>query len=203
MPNWCNNSLIVTGTRTQIQKVKAFLKGTYPQYSDDPTGEAAITCDLCFNNIIPVPAAVLKNGYSNVRTFKNGKPVGPKLTGMEGYDWQVKNWGTKWAAAEIASSVEEISTTQVELVYSFDTAWSPMGENLVAKLSEQFPKVEFTLKYHEPGSQIVGQWVYKAGQCLSREDISDEDYRDGVIDIWDYDPFEDDEEENSQYEAID
>jgi hypothetical protein len=71
------------------------------------------------------------------------------------YDWNVRNWGTKWDVA--VSSLETNPDTYMEdtvngenyvVYYNFETAWSrPMGA--LTKLSEQYPDLLFTLSYEE------------------------------------------------------
>jgi hypothetical protein len=71
------------------------------------------------------------------------------------YDWNVRNWGTKWDVA--VSSLETNPDTYMEdtvngenhvVYYNFETAWSrPMTALLT--LSEQYPDLLFTLSYEE------------------------------------------------------
>ena len=90
-----------------------------------------------------------------------------------GYEWCVSNWGTKWGACECSVSVEE-----GRLNYFFDTAWTPMGDVLLRKLSELFPNLTFYLFFSEPGVGFEGEREYENGECLEDN-------------MWDYD---DDEE---------
>jgi hypothetical protein len=71
------------------------------------------------------------------------------------YDWNVRNWGTKWDVA--VSSLETNPDTYMEdtvngenhvVYYNFETAWSrPM--TALCTLSEQYPDLLFTLSYEE------------------------------------------------------
>jgi hypothetical protein len=81
------------------------------------------------------------------------KPI--DFSGDDWYNWNVRNWGTKWDVA--VSSTETYPDTTVEdtangenhvVHYNFQTAWArPMGA--LAKLSEQYPDLLFTLSYEE------------------------------------------------------
>lgn len=72
------------------------------------------------------------------------------------YNWNNRNWGTKWDVA--VADGDEYSNTQITdegangenyvIVYRFDTAWSPANE-VIAKLSEQYPTLLFTNSYEE------------------------------------------------------
>jgi hypothetical protein len=106
MPNWCNNTLQITGPNLQEFKVKA-------------TGHSAWDSDaksiLNFHSLYPIPPEVIKAGYEEA-----------------GYEWERNNWGCKWGA----SNPELTNETDGCLVYQFDTAWSPPIEFLshIAKL---------------------------------------------------------------------
>lgn len=67
------------------------------------------------------------------------------------YDWQTNNWGTKWDA-----DAENEGYSEKELLYNFDTAWSPPTDWL-EKVCEMFPKLEFTLNYEEGGMGFKGE----------------------------------------------
>jgi hypothetical protein len=54
------------------------------------------------------------------------------------YDWQTRNWGTKWNAYEQISLDEN--------TIEFDTAWSTPLQAMV-HLSKKYPQVEFQVEY--------------------------------------------------------
>jgi len=66
------------------------------------------------------------------------------------YHWNCRNWGTKWDVAVVNN--REYADTQMtitddgDVMYHFQTAWSPVGEVLI-KLSEQYPTLEFDYEY--------------------------------------------------------
>ena len=88
-------------------------------------------------------------------------------SGMEGYWWCVKNWGTKWDLFE----VEIIAETSRSVTYLFDTAWSPPLAG-VAAMSEKFPDLEFRIRFAEGGCDFSGYHCFKAGQCIKDRDGS-------------------------------
>ncbi len=69
------------------------------------------------------------------------------------WDWRVQNWGTKWNSYDC--EVIEIDDEQIE--YRFSTAWSP-PEGVIKKLREQYPDIEITAFYDEPGMEIAGYY---------------------------------------------
>ena len=72
------------------------------------------------------------------------------------YNWNVRNWGTKWDVA--VSSDNEYPDTYMEgpvtngensvVFYNFQTAWSPPFPAM-EKLSKQYPSLLLTLSYEE------------------------------------------------------
>jgi hypothetical protein len=74
------------------------------------------------------------------------------FSGNNWYDWNVRNWGTKW---DVAVSYEQeypetelMEETDTLLVYRFNTAWSPPVE-AITKLSQQYPSLEIDLVFEE------------------------------------------------------
>lgn len=68
------------------------------------------------------------------------------------YHWNIRNWGTKW---DIASADDELyGGTSMEVnddgdvVYRFETAWSPVHE-VLTKLSKMYPTLTFDYYYEE------------------------------------------------------
>jgi hypothetical protein len=68
------------------------------------------------------------------------------------YHWNCRNWGTKWDVA--VDDKSQYSDTRMEwtddgeVMYHFNTAWSPVGEVLI-KLSEMYPTLNFDYEYEE------------------------------------------------------
>ncbi len=80
--------------------------------------------EVDFNILIPMPPHQPdpeKEGYFNA---KDGINVANVNSGLNWYDWSIKNWGTKWNACD--SYVDEC-------YISFSTAWS-LPEPVIRKL---------------------------------------------------------------------
>lgn len=103
------------------------------------------------------------------------------------YMWRLANWGTKWDASfngssmialgaetmdpELTMSTRGATVTPEVVVYKFDTAWSPPSP-VVEKTSENFPELEFRLRYGEMGADYAGEEVFQAGICISCEELT-------------------------------
>lgn len=66
------------------------------------------------------------------------------------YQDSLDKWGTKW---EISGAVLQSSAN--ELIYQFDSAWSPPTEWLTSVI-EMYPTLEFELRYREDGCCFAG-----------------------------------------------
>ena len=67
------------------------------------------------------------------------------------YDWRLQNWDTKWDAYDV--SIDDDDPEQLEV--SFNTAWSP-PEAICSAIREQYPDIDVSWFYDEPGCEIAG-----------------------------------------------
>ena len=156
MPNWCDNKLRVSGPIEDVVNFKRHAVG-HPVIWPRPSYEKQEDYDkrveetqkmkvlLTFSKFVPVPEDVLKKEYS-----------------MEGYNWCVNNWGTKWDLGDEGMTVEEDGKV---LIYRFTTAWSPPIPVVIA-MSEQFPRLRFSIRFREDGMGFKGIESYKGGMRI-------------------------------------
>jgi hypothetical protein len=156
MPNWCSNTLKVTGPKSDLSRFFRENKGTKG-------------C-LSFERRAPTPEDMKK---------KKVRPAGD-LGGIYGtrpprdwYEWRIQNWGTKW---DIDDTDLVCSYNQHGLKYAFDTAWSPPVAWLET-VCASYPELEFVLQYEELGMGFDGQVHASEGEIISRKDneLSDEE----------------------------
>lgn len=141
MPNWTENELIIRGPREELDKIYILLKG---KCHEEDT-------EFDFNKVIPYPEnfsildkqSLIKNKIDPKVPHKDGYNQG-------GYEWCCNNWGTKWNASD-----PECHDSEDELVYVFNTAWSP-SLPVTRKLVEMFPLCSFTHQYWEGGCAFTG-----------------------------------------------
>ena len=78
------------------------------------------------------------------------------------YDWQYNNWGTKWDIDNVNVDCED----DYLLEYDFATAWSsPIA--WLEKVAEQYPKLDFTIKYEEEEMGFMGKVKASGGKIIS------------------------------------
>ena len=66
------------------------------------------------------------------------------------YDWNNANWGTKW---DTDAECDHVESNCFEC--EFETAWSP-AEGIFYALREQYPDVQISWFYDEPGMELAG-----------------------------------------------
>lgn len=96
-----------------------------------------------------------KSSFNEDGSFNNENFMSEFIRSMaedqDWYHWNCRNWGTKW---DIASADGDTYGTTMEVnddgdvVYRFETAWSPVHE-VLTKLSKMYPTLEFGYYYEE------------------------------------------------------
>lgn len=128
MPNWCSNTLDITGPAATLQLIVA----------NHVDGSA-----LDFETVDPTPKELLgdKDGSSDI--------------GLSGwYKWRLDHWGCKW---NMDGSGDLSFVNDEHLFLCFDTPWRP-PTGIVASLGKRYPDCEFELGYVEEGNQICGTY---------------------------------------------
>jgi hypothetical protein len=82
------------------------------------------------------------------------------------YEWNIKNWGTKWDACRpMVGELERHADGVARLEYEFETAWAE-PEPVFRAMAEQFPALVFDITYNE--EQGWGGEYHGSGGELSR-----------------------------------
>jgi hypothetical protein len=173
MPNWCESDLRITGVTAELKKFK-----------ETAQGENGI---LDMNSFIPYPEEWTRADRKSRKwheTYHAMDGEDRKKFKMldsrpddgynhDGYEWCIKNWGTKWNFCDIVLEEEnyyenETYDNESELFYTFETAWAPPRPVILA-MSKAFPELEFDLKYFEMSMGFNGWYRVKAGETLDDE----------------------------------
>lgn len=81
----------------------------------------------------------------------------PEAANDDWYNWNINHWGTKWDACQATSG----RTSPTELVFSFNTAWSPPAP-VIQALTERYPAVTIGFRWEEEQG-YGGELTLKAG----------------------------------------
>ena len=145
MPNWCDNSLILSHVDPKMIKraVKAFNKGEF------------------LNEFIPVPTALHETlagsyGDEEKQAALEAQTAYNRSTYGYGnwYDFCTGEWGTKWDVGGNDGSVDKLDDNSVRFV--FQSAWAPPTTAYYKLLELGFG---IDAKYYEPGQGFAG-WFY-------------------------------------------
>ena len=164
MPNWCFNNLDISGG--DVSTLKSQLNAPFEVMHDSWNKETGQMEKKLFKYSNPVFAFWNIIKPTNLEAYNGPQPETDlsKAIAFDSdhwYDWNVRNWGTKWDVAvhqdEEYPETELTSESETSLGYRFNTAWSPPTEAIVA-LSKQYPNLEFTLSFEEEtgwGGEVV------------------------------------------------
>lgn len=162
MPNWCFNSVLITGSPELISDVKRKLNKPFTRMHDSwnpTTGNMEVSQTTYSNPIFAFHNIYnhIQDGISDEEYLKQpdrSQPLSESLMfkGNSWYDWNVRNWGTKWDVAvydgDEHPDTELIEESDESLFYRINTAWSPPVP-AITKLSEQYPDLTINLEYEE------------------------------------------------------
>ena len=144
MPNWCNNSITITGPKDQI-------KSLWESAQTAAEGSFGL-----LNAMVPMPQEL--EGTTSPSDTPNW------------YDWRVSNWGTKWDIDDTGLEFEDNGDGTASITGWFDSAWSPPIDAYNTFLEEN-PEVELYATYEEGGMDFAG--LYDNGADDYMEGITD------------------------------
>ena len=176
MPNWCNNTIEIEGTKEQINAFVSFL--------DEQSGKN------WFNFFRPCPQELVDTVSGFVGEDKQSAHETQQKMNIEKhghadwYSWSVDNWGTKWNCdAQDWMKIENPNEDQASVTFWFDSAWSPPTA-LYEFIESQFEFI-VTASYLEEGMSFVGQFSGGIDECYEFSDAESlEDIPEELVDEW-------------------
>lgn len=200
MPNWCMNTLTVSGDRSEIKK---FREGVKSENSD-----------LSLDKLMPMPKELkgmipesfletMRNGKGVLRSLEDSESGGDfaivddytipetpeelklasekrerlknKYGASSWYEWRLIRWGVKWdIKARLSKNYED------KLVYEFDSAWGPPFDWLIV-ISNKFSKLKFSVKYSDEGVSFEGFAIIENGECSDNMRKITEEERESML----------------------
>jgi len=154
MPNWVHTSMIVRGDKRAIDRfrkkaAKSYttrhtgVSGANGEYDADAINVVEWKQPLSFWNFVEPKdkdayfADKVRDDEDDEMTFEERMEYDSKFSD-NWYDWNIRNWGTKWDACECRL----IEDSGRALTYEFNTAWSP-AEKAFKAMVKQHPSLRF------------------------------------------------------------
>ena len=186
MPNWVYNTLVVSGDKVSLDAMREQLNKpitkNFPDhnwntetksYDIVPATQTYSNPVFAFWNVV---APTDLDAYYGDSEKLDGENLIASIAkgfqvGMDWYNWNVRNWGTKWDIA--VSDADKYANTTLEvnedgsLLYHFETAWSPVSE-VISKLSEMYPSLSFDYEYEEEQGW-GGSQLWENGEIVSED----------------------------------
>jgi hypothetical protein len=144
MPNWVDNYITISGSAEDIKAFAEKSQAVHPESVGGDNGEWKMTetPEFSFWNFVRPPQEAIDSGeFFGTHGWSEGKSVGH--TPNNWYEWNNREWNTKWDACEVDFQLEETS-----IAISFNTAWSipiPVFE----AMCRQHPTLEFGFRSQE------------------------------------------------------
>lgn len=149
MPNWCNNTITITGPTDTLK----------PLWEDAKEGGF-------LNAIKPMPAALLDTTSPTPED-----KVQPVVDGFDNwYDWRVANWGTKWDVDTEGLEYKDNGDGTSEITGWFDSAWAP-PIGAYDTFCDDMNNCDLYATYEEGGMDFAG--VYDNGADDYMEGVTD------------------------------
>ena len=202
MPNWVFNSLVVSGDKSELDKMVAQLNQPFVRHFPDhkfnqetkewenfPDVQTYDNPVFAFWNIVkPTDLdAYYGNDVMSKKQLDGEEFMKEFVRSMkednDWYHWNCRNWGTKWDVSvpngEGYSNTIKTVNDDGSVMYHFETAWSPVGEVLM-KLSEMYPTLNFDYEYEEEQGW-GGTCTFKGGVEIASDEweipMSHSDYK--------------------------
>jgi hypothetical protein len=181
MPNWCYNSLVVSGnTEAELQEFLDLANRPHMGKVTDWRTLETVSEEVngvFWNFIRPADEdlddyfaqAVFKKSEAEIGSDEWHAEIAHNLkVGKNWYHWNVREWGTKW---DVFIDLDEISITEnLDGTYSFcwyfETAWSP-AEPAYHAMARCFPNLTFEYEITEEANFYAGKVRFENGELAS------------------------------------
>lgn len=150
MPNWCSNSVVITGKTEDIEKLENFL--------DEKSGKN------WFDYFLPTPEELKDTEALSDPTEEKTAELIEKYGCGDWYSWNINNWGVKW---NCDVDQWDVSPTDVDgeslIEFVFDSPWAAPVE--LYEWIENNTELSVVAEFHEEGMCFVG--CYEDGESES------------------------------------
>ena len=108
--------------------------------------------------------------------------------GEQWYNWSMENGGTKAGSYE----PDPLEEKNGKLTYRYFTAWGPLSDDVIERVSALFPDLSFEVKYAEQGMGFWGLATFRDGATIDHASDDMEYDQDTKLHSTENEPLEDD-----------
>jgi len=184
MPNWCDNQVTITGSKSVIDKIEKIAK--------EEKGAGGL-----LNFFHPMP----KELRETTADGSENKELMKKYGYSDWYGWATDNWGTKWDISEFYGVERELTPDGDSMIsFAFSSAWAPpIGayEYFLAKNED----CTLEAHYYEGGCDFMGIWENGDDRCYAPSNYKSDDKFFESGDGWSLDNYFGITESMAEYEA--
>ena len=171
MPNWCDNQVTITGSKSVIDKIEKIVREEENiDLSSKEKGESMGLLSFMY----PMP----KELEDTTSPSSSAKKPQPMVDGFDNwYDWRCENWSTKWDVNEFYGVDRQGDT----ISFGFSSAWSP-PIGAYEKFLDKNEDCSLKAYYYEGGCDFMGEWDNGVDDCYAPSDYksTDDFWNDGV-----------------------
>ena len=171
MPNWCDNQVTITGSKSVIDKIEKIVREE--ENIDLSSKEKGESMGL-LNFMYPMPTEL---DGTTAPSSSADKPQ-PMVDGFDNwYDWRCENWSTKWDVNEFYGVDRQGDT----ISFGFSSAWSP-PIGAYEKFLDKNEDCSLKAYYYEGGCDFMGEWDNGVDDCYAPGDYksTDDFWTDGI-----------------------
>jgi len=161
MPNWSDNSVTITGSKSVIDKIEKIVREEEKS-------------DIGFLQFMyPCP----KELEDTTADGSKNKALIKKYGHSDWYSWKTDRWGTKWEVNEFYG----VDRQGDVISFGFSSAWAPPIGAFEHFLSEN-DDCSIKAYYYEGGCDFAGVWEDGSDECIAPSEYkSDDEYwKDGL-----------------------
>lgn len=160
MPNWCNNTITLSGPKDKITNIynKAKESGEFLDQLYPMPDELNITAGRVGADDEPEQIELVAKQKANLEKYGH----------EDWYNWRIANWQTKW---DVDAENLELSKDGTTITGWFDSAWSPP----IGAYSEFLRNNEdcsIQSYYYEGGMDFGGYYDNGADDCITLSDYN-------------------------------
>jgi hypothetical protein len=183
MPNWCSNTITITGDAKEIDSFWTQYEANAESLPDcGPLAAFVPMPEALEGSRSPAPDSPFPNPHWSTslalgkmdhehyeRLCADQRQAyldGVRLLQETGYkswhDWQRANWGIKWGDSETQLD----RTTEQALNGYYQTPWGPFDSTFWENVSRQYPGLKFIIVWYEEGMMVEGSMAITNGECV-------------------------------------